>query len=47
LCETFLDRDWVRPVRASRARLVTPIGERALEPELGCLPAALSVDTRD
>jgi DNA-binding transcriptional ArsR family regulator len=44
LCATFLDRDWVRPVRGSRALLVTPIGERALEAELGVLPAVLSVE---
>jgi DNA-binding transcriptional ArsR family regulator len=42
LCETFLDRDWVRRPDRTRALVVTPAGERTLESLLAITPATLT-----
>jgi DNA-binding transcriptional ArsR family regulator len=39
LCQTFLDRDWVRRPDRTRALEVTPLGGRALDDLLGIAPA--------
>jgi DNA-binding MarR family transcriptional regulator len=42
LCDTFLDREWVRRPDRSRALQLTPLGERAVEERLGIEPADLA-----
>jgi DNA-binding transcriptional ArsR family regulator len=46
LCERFLVEGWVRRTDRSRALVVTAVGERALEAELGVGPVDVGVSDR-